>query len=127
MAHHVIPFGRKRTVAVIDDNPEILAALERVLYGAGFDVWLFESAEDFLAAQTPVPYCLILDVDLPGISGLGLMAHLRRIGWSVPTIVATGQDDPAVRMFAEEQGCRAFFLKPVGAEELLRAIEACGS
>lgn len=61
------------------------------------------------------------------MSGLDLMAHLRLSGRSIPTIVTTGQEDPMIRIQAQAQGCNAFLLKPVGSDELLHAIEACGT
>jgi two-component system CheB/CheR fusion protein len=84
--------------------------------------------KEFIRAQTPHrPHCLIVDVGLPGMSGLDLMAHLRLSGRSIPTIVTTGQEDPMIRIQAQAQGCNAFLLKPVGSDELLHAIEACGT
>ena len=95
----------------------------RLLYSDGFDPVLFRSAEEYLeGASVLCPLCLILDLNLPGISGLQLQERLRRTCRALPVIVITSHRDPAIRALAEENGCAAFLVKPFGVTTLLAAI-----
>ena len=84
---------------------------------------LFRSAEEYLeSASVLCPLCIVLDLNLPGLSGLQLQERLRRTGHAPPIIVITSHRDPAIRALAEENGCAAFIVKPFGATTLLAAI-----
>jgi FixJ family two-component response regulator len=90
----------------------------------------FASAEDYLDAEACQPGCLILDVRLPGLSGLELYAELRRRGLAHPAVFITGFDDPRLRDEALAAGAVAFLQKPFQEEALLdavaRALGRCG-
>jgi FixJ family two-component response regulator len=97
--------------------------LGRLLYTDGFEPVLFRSAEEYLeGASVLCPLCLVLDLNLPGLSGLQLQERLRRTRHGPPVIVITSHRDPAIRALAEEKECAAFIVKPFGATTLLAAI-----
>jgi FixJ family two-component response regulator len=92
---------------VIDDHDALRHALGRLLHTDGFEPVLFRSAEEFLeVGSVRCPLCLVLDLNLPGISGLQLQERLRRTAHAPPVIVITSHRDPAIRALAEETVCR---------------------
>jgi len=113
----------KIKLAVVDDDESFASALERRFRLLGFDVSTYSSAEAFLAsARLPHPDCLVLDVQLGGMSGLDLQRRLGELGARAPIIFITAHDSPTMRKKAERAGCSAFFLKPVPTRLLLEAI-----
>jgi FixJ family two-component response regulator len=113
-----------RTIFVIDDDPSMLRSIERLLKVHQFDVRAFESAEAALDNDDLSDAgCLVLDIDLGGMSGIELKRHLVRSGVFVPVIFITGKDSEIVRDAAMEVGCAAYFPKPFGAKQLMDAIE----
>ena len=107
----------------MDDDESFARAFERLFRAAGFGVQTYRSAEAFLAATTlPQPDCLVLDIQLGGMSGLDLQRHLREIGVLVPIIFVTAHDTPEVRAEAERGVCSAYFLKPVPGKSIIKAI-----
>lgn len=113
----------KINVTVVDDDESFACALERLLRASGFTVNTFPSAEAFLAAASrPSPDCLVLDVQLGGMSGLDLQRRLHEIGNPAPIIFVTAHDAAGVRVEAERAGCSAYFLKPVPGKSLIGAI-----
>ena len=95
----------------------------RLLHTDGFEPVLFRSAEEYLEVGSVLfPLCLVLDLNLPGLSGLQLQKRLRSQGHAPPVIVITSHRDPDIRAEAEENGCAAFLVKPFGATTLLAAI-----
>lgn len=114
----------KRLVVVVDDDSATRKALGRLLRAAGFVVALFESAEAFIAAKHAPPMCLIVDVHLPGMSGLDLQVRLRERGIVTPVIVMTALYDAAIRKRAAENGCIAFLRKPFNSQTLFTAMSA---
>jgi CheY-like chemotaxis protein len=112
-------------IAVVDDDPAVLKALARLLRTRGFDANGYGSAREFLAAlpHRP-PECLILDLQMPEMSGLDLLVHFQRNGIRIPTIVITGQTDRHVRDSCEASGIVAFLPKPVDDAALFAAIAA---
>ena len=113
----------KIRVAVVDDDESFASALERRFRVAGFDVRTYPSAEAFLAPTTfPPPDCLVLDVQLGGMTGLDLQRQLHELGVPLPIIFVTAYDAPAICREAEKAGCSAFFLKPVPTNALIEAI-----
>ncbi|MCX6923247.1 MAG: response regulator [Verrucomicrobia bacterium] len=113
----------KINVAVVDDDESFARAIGRLLRASGFEVSTYLSAEAFLATTTrPEPECLVLDIQLGGMSGLDLQRRLHELGVPVPIIFVTAHDGPAVRQEAQQAGCSAYFLKPVRGESLLKAI-----
>jgi FixJ family two-component response regulator len=111
-----------RTVTVIDDDPTMLKAIERLLRVKGFDVETFASAEAFLAG-TGKATCLVLDIHLGGMSGIELRRRLVASGAEPPTIFITAVDDEATRNEATKAGCVAYLRKPFLASLLVGAID----
>jgi FixJ family two-component response regulator len=111
-----------RKVTVIDDDPTMLKAVERLLRVKGFDVETFASAEAFLAG-TGTSTCLVLDIHLGGMSGIELRRRLIASGTQSPTIFITAVDDEFTRKEAMETGCVAYLRKPFLAHLLISAID----
>ena len=89
----------------------------------GFEPALFESAEAYIDAS-PNPLCVVVDVGLPGMSGIELQQRLRDAGTAPPIIVTTANHEEAVRERAQQNGCAGFFLKPVDGLTLIATIAA---
>jgi len=107
----------------VDDDESFASALERRFRLLGLEVTTYPSAEAFLASTTlPRPGCLVLDIQLGGMSGLDLQRRLGELGARTPIIFVTAHDSPAMRAEAQQAGCSAFFLKPVPTKQLLEAI-----
>jgi FixJ family two-component response regulator len=111
-------------VFVVDDDPGMLKAIERLLRMHGYESRLFPSAEalenhnDFEQA-----ICIILDINLSGASGLELRRRLKDAGISVPIIYITGNDKPEIRAEALKSGCIAYVTKPFSARSLIDPIK----
>jgi FixJ family two-component response regulator len=113
------------TVYVVDDEPEMLKALERLLGAAGFSIRAFPSPEQFLAQHDDAaPGCIVLDLALPGLNGLELQQALHAQGSALPIVFLTGRGDIAASVRAMKLGAADFLTKPVDADELLAAVEA---
>jgi FixJ family two-component response regulator len=111
-------------IAVVDDDPAVLKGLRRLLRSRDFRVQTFESGRDFLAALPHgLPECLIVDLQMPGMSGFDLQQHLARNGIPIPTIMITAHGEAAFRGRHEEAGLVAFLLKPVQQSSLFAAID----
>lgn len=112
-------------IAVIDDDEGIREALEGLLQALGYRVLLFASAEAFLQmAHGPCPACLIVDLMMPGMTGLQFQAALNALGDHPPLIFLTSYYDEATRLRALAGGAAAFLSKPVDDEVLLAGIQA---
>lgn len=115
--------GTERKVCVVDDDVSLRRALRRLITGAGFSVDTFESAEAFLSAQRDVDTaCLVLDVNLGGLSGFELYERLAASGRSIPVIFITAYDNPSYRERALAAGAVAYFRKPFDDEPLIEAL-----
>jgi FixJ family two-component response regulator len=111
-------------IAIVDDDPSVLKALNRLLRTRAFDARTYESAQEFLAALPyGPPECLIVDLQMPEMSGLELLQHLRSRDIQVPTIVITAHGDIGVRERCESVGAVAFLLKPLQDTALFAAID----
>ena len=111
------------TVYVIDDDRSIRRSIERLLVSNGLRVRAMESVEAFLSDATGIAAgCLIVDVQLPGMSGLDLQKLLASAGSTIPTISMSGSTDPRLRHEAMHLGARAFLRKPFDAEDLLSEV-----
>jgi FixJ family two-component response regulator len=108
-------------VAVVEDDAPLRTALGRLLRAGGFEPALFESAEAYIDASL-LPACLIVDVLLPGMSGIELQRWLRAAGSALPIIVTTSKREDMIRERAHRNGCAAFFWKPVDGNALMGAI-----
>ncbi len=110
-------------ITVVDDDPSVMRALQRLLRSAGFDVQLFGSAEDFLLyGNFRASDCLILDIHLTGMSGLDLLLQLRSAGVKIPVLLITAHDDPHAREQATELGAQAFLCKPLDPSVFLDSV-----
>jgi len=108
-------------VCVVDDDPSVRRSVERLLGVSGLAVKTFDSAEEFLdQISTMTPGCLILDIQLPGMSGLDLQQRLAGLGWSI--IVASGSQDRLIEREALRQGALLFLRKPFTAAALLDGV-----
>ena len=111
-------------VFVVDDDPTICRALERLLRSAGHVVETFGSAEAFLErSPRPASGALILDVRMPGMSGIELQRHLVAQGFRPRILFLSSVDDPRTRSTALAEGALAWFSKPLDAEALLAALD----
>lgn len=111
-------------VFVIDDDRAIRDGLESLIRSIGLRVATFASSADFLKMPRPnAPMCLVLDVRMPGQSGLDLQTQLRASGIHIPTIFITGHGDIPMTVRAMKEGAMEFLTKPVRGQELLDAIQ----
>jgi FixJ family two-component response regulator len=111
-------------VFIVDDDPLYRTSSERLVRSVGFDVQSFESARGFLSSRRPnVPSCLILDVRLPGLSGLDLQRELTEAGVHIPIIFVTGYGDIPMSVQAIKAGAVEFLTKPFRDQVLLDAIQ----
>jgi FixJ family two-component response regulator len=110
-------------VFVVDDDPSIREAIESLVSLEGLRVETFGSAKEFLQAQRPdVPGCVVLDVELPGLSGLDLQRELASHGIRLPIIFITGYGDIPMSVRAMKAGAAEFLTKPFRDQDLLDAI-----
>jgi FixJ family two-component response regulator len=109
---------------VLDDDPDMLRGLERLLKVHGFLPKLFQSAEAFFASvdDDDDAVCLLLDVHLNGASGIDVRRRLTRSGVRLPVIFITANDNDATRRLISEVGCVAYLPKPFSARSLVEAI-----
>lgn len=112
------------TVLVVDDDASIRRALRSQLQILGFNVLDFPSAEDFLGSEVPKgEACLLLDVYMPGMTGIDLCRNLTESGRRMPTILISGRDDLQTRKMMRDANPAASLLKPFDEKELLKAIK----
>jgi FixJ family two-component response regulator len=110
-------------VAVVDDDENICRSFGRFLRAAGMQPITYDSAESFLAdTKHPEFSCLVLDIQLGGMSGIELARRLAAVGGRTPVIFITAHDDPEARSAAEALGCAAYFRKTDSGEEVLETI-----
>jgi FixJ family two-component response regulator len=115
----------RAVVFVVDDDPSMRRSLESLLRSVGNDVRLFSSAQDFMQAERPdAPSCLVLDVRLPGMSGLTFQQELAKEGIALPVIFITGYGDVPMTVRAMKAGAAEFLTKPFDDQLLLDAVHA---
>src|SRR5262249_29738683 len=113
------------TVLVIDDDADLRASVGRLLRSLGMDVQLFGSIPDFLKSPPPNgPTCLVLDVRMPGQSGLDLQRALAQAKRELPIIFITGHGDIPMSVQAMKGGAIEFLTKPFRDQDLLEAIQS---
>ncbi|HEY6242150.1 MAG TPA: response regulator, partial [Burkholderiales bacterium] len=101
-------------IAVVDDDPFVLKALERLLRSAGFSVEAFASGAEFLrSADHHQPDCVVLDLHMPEMSGFEVQARLTLAHARVPVVVITGHDTPESRSRSLAGGVKSYLTKPV--------------
>lgn len=112
-------------VYLLDDEPQMLKALTRLLRAQGFPVRGFTSAREFLAHERrEAPACIVLDVAMPEINGLEVQDLLRESGAELPIVFLTGHGDISMSVRAVKAGAEDFLTKPVNGVDLLRAVRA---
>ena len=110
-------------VRVVDDDTSVREALGGLLRSAGFAVETFASAQEFLARPpSDLPGCLVLDVRLPGLSGLDLQQRMAELNIEMPIVFITGHGDVPTSVRAMKAGAVEFLTKPFGERDLLDAI-----
>jgi FixJ family two-component response regulator len=114
----------QKSVLVVDDDQSMLRSLKRLLRQHGFDATLFDSASALLGhGDFGDAFCIILDINLNGQSGIHLHRLLLDKGVTLPVIYITGNDSHANRTAARESGCVAYLTKPFAAKSLIEPIE----
>ena len=110
-------------IAIVDDDKAVRDALQRMLISHGFSAEVFASAEQFLRGrQPPSASCLILDVRMPGMTGLALHDHLIAAGCRIPTILITACPTRGERRRAIAGGVTSYLAKPLSEDDLLDTI-----
>jgi FixJ family two-component response regulator len=117
--------GNTAVVFVVDDDPSMRRSLESLLRSVGHEVRLFASAPEFMqAVRKDVPGCLVLDVRLPGMSGLAFQEELAKAGIALPIIFITGHGDVPMSVRAMKAGAAEFLTKPFDDQVFLDAVHA---
>jgi FixJ family two-component response regulator len=116
--------ARGSTVFIVDDDAAIRDALGSLIRSVGLDVRLCASAQEFLGAPKPdVPTCVVLDVRMPGLSGLDCQRELAASGFRVPIIFMTAHGDIPMSVRAMKDGAMDFLIKPFRDQDLLDAVQ----
>ena len=111
-------------VIVIDDDASVRRSLCTMLERAGYEVSLYESADDFLSRpNVPSPAVILLDMRMPGTTGVGLQSQLKTIARNVPVIFVSGDSRPEEIIAAMKQGAVDFLLKPFTAHAMMEVIQ----
>src|SRR5208282_6173708 len=117
--------SKTKSVAVVDDDELVRIALQRLLKAAGLGVASFASAEDLLkSGQLPEIACLVVDIRMPGMSGLDLQVKLKEESHAIPIIFITAHGDEKMRLQAMRAGAVAFLAKPFDSGILLDRVRA---
>ena len=112
-------------VVVVEDDASSRTSLGRVLRAGGFQPAVYPSAEEYLDAPPhDAPFCLLLDIQLGGLSGLELQRRLQTRGSRVPFIAITAFDDDEARLEAEALGCLGYLRKPCEAQAIIHLIRS---
>jgi FixJ family two-component response regulator len=115
--------GKPPTVAVVDDEEDVLHSLQRLLRAAGFEVLAYASGTEFLRhVSGSSPDCVVLDLHMPRLTGLDVQAALRERSLSVPVVILTGDETPETRAAAFAAGADDYLTKPVDDDILISAI-----
>src|SRR5262245_21658853 len=113
-----------KCVAVVDDDESVCRSVGRLLRAVGIDAVSYHSAEAFIAGGRPTDFdCLVLDIQLHGMSGIDLCRHLTAAGWRTPVVFITERDESEVREQALLTGCSAFLRKNETGQVVVAAIE----
>lgn len=114
----------ERTVFIVDDDADVRASMRRLLKTVGLQAEVFANAQDFLQRKIPDgPSCLVLDIRLPGMSGLDVQRNLINAGVNIPIIFITAHADVPMTVKAMKSGAVEFLTKPFRDQDLLDAIE----
>ena len=111
-------------IAIVDDDPSVRKGLQRLIRSAGWRAETFASAQEFLTrSRAESPNCVLLDLQLPGVSGLDLQKRMAEVGLETPIVFLTGHGNIPASVQAMKAGAVQFLTKPVDEQELLQAIE----
>jgi FixJ family two-component response regulator len=111
-------------IAIVDDDSSAREGLESLIQSAGWRAETFASAQDFLDRPgAEAPSCLVLDLQLPGLSGLDLQKRMSEVGLEIPIVFLTGHGNIPASVKAMKAGAVEFLTKPFDEEELLQAIQ----
>lgn len=116
---------RKSLVRIVDDDLTVLFSYEFMLRTAGWRCLTFNDAESFLSSEESAPGCLILDVRMPGLSGLQLQQKLEILERDIPIIFVTGHGDVNMAVQTLRRGAKDFLLKPVDPKRLKTSVFEC--
>jgi len=112
-------------ISIVDDDEGVRDALNSLIRSAGYKCAVFPSAEAFLGSgRLGETDCMVLDIRMPGLTGLELQLRLQEMKCAIPIIFVTGQGDEGLRAKAIEDGAAAFFGKPFSDDALLGAIRS---
>ena len=115
---------RYAQIAILDDDASVRKALVRLFETSRYKVKTYASAEEFLVAlDQNIPECMVVDLQMPGMTGLELLFHLRRCEINIPTIIITAFDKSATRETCISAGASAYLLKPIRKNVLMAAID----
>jgi FixJ family two-component response regulator len=119
--------NRQPHIAVVDDEESVRLALARMLRASSFEVSIYRCGEDFLEAlkTTPaaMPDCVVLDFQMPGLTGRDIQRALSVAKLPLPIIIVTAHDQPSLREKALADGAVAYFTKPLRRDTLIAAVE----
>ena len=116
---------RSEYIALVEDDDSLRRGTARLLRAYSFEVRAYASAREFLdSLQTSQPACLVLDLQMHGMTGLELLHHLAGTEFNFPSIVTTAHDEPGTRHRCELAGAFAFLLKPLHGDVLQETINA---
>jgi FixJ family two-component response regulator len=111
-------------IAIVDDDPSVREGLSSLIRSAGLQVETFASAQEFLARPgAEAPSCLVLDLQLPGLSGLDLQRRMAEVGPEIPIVFLTGHGNIPASVQAMKAGAVEFLTKPFDEHDLLQAIQ----
>jgi FixJ family two-component response regulator len=112
-------------IDIVDDEEAVRKALGRLFRAAGYEVETFATGHEFLdSLEKQRPDCVVMDLHLPGLSGLEVQQYLAMVTPDVPVIMITGRDEPGVKERLQAAGAVAYLRKPFEAHELLEAVSA---
>jgi FixJ family two-component response regulator len=116
--------AKQPTVFVVDDDSGVRSSIRILLKSVGINTTVFASAKEFLAAYDPSqPGCMVLDIRMPGMSGMELQLELNRLGAVIPVVFITGHGDVPMAVEAMQQGAFDFLQKPFRDQDLIHRIQ----
>jgi FixJ family two-component response regulator len=116
---------RERVVSIVDDDESVRRSVGNLLSSVGLVVAVFDSAESFLrSGLLDSTGCLVVDLQMPGMDGFGLLAHLRKTGMQIPAVILTAYGDDSALQRAMRAGAVAFLDKPFVSAELIGAVRS---
>jgi FixJ family two-component response regulator len=116
--------NRPPLIAVVDDEESVRLALARMLRASSFDVAIYRSGEEFLESiRTVMPDCVVLDFQMPGLTGRDVQRALSAAKVALPIIIVTAHDQPSLREKVLADGAVAYFTKPLRRDNLIAALD----